>query len=713
MKSRCFFSRSLVAMLLVASAASQSSPIGRADHPSAFPKTQQQPAASRTAFAPQAPTLTFAKAVTYNTNLTYPFSIAVGDLNGDGNPDLVVGVAIAGYGDADLSVLLGNGDGTFKAPVNYVSGGAGYMSVAIADVNGDGFPDLVFSDECQSANNCDHGTVNVMLGNGDGTFQTLVSYNSGGYDANFVSIADVNGDGKPDLVVANACQDSNCTGNGNVSVLLGMGNGTFAAPVTYDSGGSRPVFSAIGNLDADGNPDLAVVNNVSNSVGVLLNNGDGTFRPVLTYGSPDDPHSLAIADFNGDGHPDIVVGKENFNSVDVLLGNGDGTFQPAVIYPTAGGASWFVAVADLNGDGHLDVVSANACGNCAHSLNGVMSVLLGAGDGTFQSPLQYPSGGGDSAGLAVGDFNRDGRPDVVVCNQDSGTVGVLLNSTASTTTMSVTSSPNPSLPNQSVKFTATVSSSEAIPDGSPVSFYLGISKIGTSTTTDGVATFTTSFSNAKSYTIKATYAAQGFFKGSLATVTQVVNKYTTTTALVSSLNPSNYGQAVTFTATVTPAGLYPLTADVAFKDGTLAIGGMALSGGVATLTKPKLGVGTHSITATYDGDALNGESVSPAITQNVSQASISMVLTSTPNPSTSGKSVKFTAKLTSNGGFPSGQSVTFSYNNVTLGTAVINGEGVATFSTTTLPQGSDVVTAAYAGSVDYSSASAIVTQVLN
>ena len=283
----------------------------------------------------------------------------------------------------------------------------------------------------------------------------------------------------------------------------------------------------------------------------------------------------------------------------------------------------------------------------------------------------------------------------------------------STTKTAVTTSGSPSFVGQPVTFSATVTDIYgAIPDGELVTFYDDGTAIGTGTTAGGVATFTTSSLTAKTHTVKATYAGDGVFKPSSGTVMQVVDKYPTTTALSSSLNPSNYGQTVTFTATVTPTGPYPLTGKVVFKDGTTWIGAATLSSGVATLTKSQLAVGTRSITATYNGDASNGNSVPAAITQTVSQASLTMVLTSTPNPSTLGKSVKFTATLTSNGGVPAGQPVTFSYNGVTLGTANVN-KGVATFSTTTLPRGSDPVTAAYAGSVDYSSASASVTQVVN
>jgi uncharacterized repeat protein (TIGR03803 family) len=279
----------------------------------------------------------------------------------------------------------------------------------------------------------------------------------------------------------------------------------------------------------------------------------------------------------------------------------------------------------------------------------------------------------------------------------------------------LTTSGSPSLVGQPVTFTATVTSVYgAIPNGETVTFYDGTTVMGTRTTVGGVATFTTSSLTAKTHTIKATYSGDATFLPSSGTVTQVVNKYNTTTALVSSLNPSNYGQAVTLTAKVTPTGPYQPTGTVTFRNGSVILGSKTLNaGGVATLTTPKIPVGADTLTATYGGDAFNGKSVSAAITQTVSQASISMVLTSTPNPSTFGTSVKFTAKLTSNGGLPSGQPVTFSYNGATLGTANVNSTGVATFYTTTLPRGSDVVTAAYAGTVDYSAVSATVTQVVN
>jgi glucose dehydrogenase len=186
----------------------------------------------------------------------------------------------------------------------------------------------------------------------------------------------------------------------------------------------------------------------------------------------------------------------------------------------------------------------------------------------------------------------------------------------------------------------------------------------------------------------------------------------TNTTLTSSPNPSAYGEAVELTATVTSSGSSTPTGTVTFKSGSTSLGNGTLSAGTAKLSTKKILVGTDSLTATYNGDAKNGKSTSPAIAQTVSQAAISMTLASSPNPSSSGQSVKFTATLTSTGGLPIGD-VSFTFGSTTLGTASINTKGVATLSTKALPTGTDKVTASCAGDTNYSPASASVTQTVN
>ena len=277
-------------------------------------------------------------------------------------------------------------------------------------------------------------------------------------------------------------------------------------------------------------------------------------------------------------------------------------------------------------------------------------------------------------------------------------------------TMLLTSAPNPSPAGKPAIFTAMFTSTGGLPTGQ-VTFSFAGTTLGRATIgTTGKATLSTTKLPAGSDVVTATYAGSVYYSAATMTVTQVV--IATTTVLTSSLNPSNYGQAVTLTAQVTTTGSTVPTGNVTFKNGTTSLGMVSLNGsGVATLTKTSLPVGSDSLTASYSGDAQNGASISAAVIQVVNQAAISMTLTSTPSPSTSGALTKFTATLTSNGSLPTGM-VTFSFNGTTLGTSSIAG-GKAIFSLTTLPIGSDQVTATYAGTVNYSAASASVIQTVN
>jgi hypothetical protein len=416
-------------------------------------------------------------------------------VNGDGNLDLVVANQCSSVnncpnGDGSVGVLLGNGDGTFQTPTSYDAGIVLASSVIVTDVNGDGKPDLVVVG----------GGVSVLLSNGDGTFQPAVTYGSGGAAAVSVAAADVNDDGKLDLVVANQCANpcsgtiATSLGEGSVGVLLGNGDGTFQSAQTYLSGGDGATSVSVADLRHNGELDLVVSNFCSvpscrdsypladGTVGVLLGNRDGTFQPVVLYDSGGaSTGSVAIADVNGDGKLDLLTancGPETCGpgrpggTVGVLLGNGDGTFQPPVSYDAANGPI-SIAAADLNGDGTQDVVVANWGTSDGGSNNGAGSVLLGSGDGTFQSVQTYLSGGDEATSVAVADLTGDGRPDVVLADTSGpysppGKVSVLLNKTTSppaTTTTTLASSLNPSVLGQTVTFTAAVSSASGTPTG--------------------------------------------------------------------------------------------------------------------------------------------------------------------------------------------------------------------------------------------------------
>ncbi|MGA2001938.1 MAG: FG-GAP-like repeat-containing protein [Terriglobales bacterium] len=550
--------------------------------------------------------LSFYLAGTYAPGGYEPDALAVGDVNGDGKPDLVVGNFCDSACDVSgvVGVLLGNGDGTFQAPVSYSSGGWDINSVAIGDVNGDGKPDIVVANFCQNMNGgwCGWpGSVAVLLGNGDGTFQAPVIYYNPDGDGYFsVAIGDVNGDGKPDLVVANGCFQT-CASS-VVSVMLGNGDGTFQPPVDHNLDGGYAESVAIADLNGDGRLDLAVAD--SQGVSVLLGNGDGTFQPPVSYNLCC-ATSVAIADVNGDGKPDIVVA--NYGSVGVLLGNGDGTFQSAMLYGSGGyGYAWSVAVGDVNGDGKPDLIVSNEW-TSPGDINGAAGVLLGNGDGTFQPVVPFYSGGTSSFAVAVADVNGDGKPDLLIANSFSSTVGALLNNSGATpTTTRLVSSGNPVTLKEVVTYIATVTSqSGGIVTGS-VTFQDGGYPIATVALAVNQAAYSTAYTKKGTHSITAAYPgnSENISSTSATLMEQVVKGISTKVKVTTSGSPSKLGQPVTFTATVTPAkGSIPNGELVTFCDGKTLLGTVALASGVAAYTTSTLSAGKHFIEAVYPGDS--------------------------------------------------------------------------------------------------------------
>ena len=276
----------------------------------------------------------------------------------------------------------------------------GANSVAVADVNGDGKPDVILTG----------GSVIVLLGNGNGTFQAQTTFASGSGPLSVVA-ADVNADGKVDLAYVNS-------GSNSVGVMLGNGNGSFQSQQAFGVG-SLPWSVTAADVNGDGNTDLIAVNYFGNSATVLLGNGNGTFQtqPAVSVGA--NPYFITTADTNADGIPDLIIANINSSTVSVLLGNGNGTFQTATAF-AAGLRPLSVAASDLNGDGKIDLAVADYGGN-------TVSVLLGNGNGTFQT-LQTLSAGSHPRGIVAADLNADGKLDLIVPAQDSNNVGVFLNS---------------------------------------------------------------------------------------------------------------------------------------------------------------------------------------------------------------------------------------------------------------------------------------------
>jgi hypothetical protein len=277
----------------------------------------------------------------------------------------------------------------------------------------------------------------------------------------------------------------------------------------------------------------------------------------------------------------------------------------------------------------------------------------------------------------------------------------------------VTTSRSPSLVGQPVTFTAIVTSIYgAIPDGELLTFYDGTTALGAVALANGVAKYTNSSLSTKIHTITPTYIGDATFGPSSGAVTQVVNGYPTSTALRSSLNPSIYGQNVTWTANVTTSGSIPPTGTVRFMWGVYVIGSTILnSSGVATLSRSNLSADPYPLTAVYVGDAGNQGSTSAVLNQVVIQASSSAMLTSSPNPSASGQAVTFTATITSPTVMPTGP-VTFTVGTKVLGTAQLSG-GKSKFTISTLAVGLTKVTATYYGNSNIAKSSASVTQIVH
>jgi hypothetical protein len=672
----------------------------------------------------------FAQAVNYQPGNGQPSSVFIADVNGDGYPDVVAANQSGSNGHGSVDVYFGNGNGTFQAPVTYDSGASGTASVYVIDVNGDGRLDIVVAN--QGGGKLGNGSVSVLLNNGGGTFAPPVVYDSGGPGTNSVFVVDVNGDGEPDIVVSNY---GLANADGSVSVLLNGAagvSGTFNPAVTYDSGGANATAVTLADVNGDGHPDILVANNCyplsgcpqqQGGVAVLLNDTTGKFGAATSYATPGPATSIAVGDVNADGKPDLFVGASTYGA-GYLAGDGSGNFSPYQAISGVQGQVISVAVRDVNGDAINDLlVGLGYCATCDLSLGSGVTVFPGTGSGNYGSPVTYTVGGDLAVAFALGDLNGDLKPDLVVANQCDdgiidtlcgGNVAVLLNSVGGQTTTLVASA-NPALTGQVVVYTANVTAAfgansptgtVTFRDGTtvlasavPLSFNLGQYQ----------AVYSTSYAAAGSHEISATYSLTQvpinptFSQISPILAENVIASTTsTTTSVVSSSPTSVSGQAVTFTATVTPSqGAIPDGDLITFSDGSSSIGTGTTVGGVATLTSSTLSVGTQTITATFAGD-INFASSAGQVTQIVQTIVIPppspLISSVTPNSGLQGQQglsvviaganfVVGSTTVTFGGGTSGITVASFTVNSAGSATAVLN------IAQNAVPGGYDVVVA--------------------
>ena len=677
----------------------------------------------------------------------YWISPSLTDWDGDGVPDVVVANGYSGW-----NVLKGNGDGTLQGAVVYHSslGGleAGTSSVETADLNGDGVSDVIVG-RC-----CGMETGVVYLGNPDGTLQEGTPF--GQDNLRDIKIADFTGDGRLDLAGSSVW---------DATILLYPGNadGTFGDRQIFQlqSGSASPTYLHTADVNNDGKLDLLVNDPSASDVHVLINDGAGAFQvqPAISPAEMDGQEDIAVGDFNGDGNVDFIALYETWEGgavnvplwlgngtgafaasgaaistsshvrsahaadvnkdgkLDLLtmsaeypdgdmlgvhLGNGDGTFATEARFPAGGDLQWFspgatFEVVDFDNDGNLDIAATQMW-------LGRISLLFGVGDGTFTSASEYATGSAP-IDLAFADFNQDGAIDIVSSSAESDAVTVLLNNGASQT--SVTGHSDGSF---DVTVSGTFPGRTDKPSGTVRLLEDGV-VVGTGTVTDGVGTAQADLAPGTHHIVAVYYSDGGFVTSASATVTVEIGSVATTTTLESSPNPASALEAVTFTIKVAPtSGTSVASGNVELMEGETLVSGGTLTNGQLTITLADFPVGSHTLTAAYKGSGGFNPSTSNALTQVIRPLATTTTLQSSKANARVGENVKLTATVTGTPGVPSG-SVTFKDGDTVLGTVPLTAAATAVLNTTTLAAGEHFITAEFTGTNPWAgSASAAMSQ---
>ena len=353
---------------------------------------------------------TFKDQMVYSTGpRSMPYAVAVADFDNDQRLD----IAVANFGANNVGIFLGTGNGTFKSPTMFSTNSSRPRWIAVGDFNQDKFLDIAVAND--GTNN-----VGVLRGDGKGSFANWTTFSTGFDSMPYaLAVADVNHDDRLDIVVANS-------GTRNVGVLLGLGDGSFAGHTTFDIDHSSVPYSiAVADLNNDTHRDIIVVCTNADHVALLLGSGNGSFALTKKYstGNSSSPKSVAIGDFDNDTKVDIAVGTDKTSSVIVYFGHGNGSFSYQVVFYTSKDSHPYSIVAgDFNNDARLDIAVVNYDYN-------YVDIVLTYRNYSFSSPSTYLATGYTSKprSIAVADFNKDGRSDILIANYATGGISVFLN----------------------------------------------------------------------------------------------------------------------------------------------------------------------------------------------------------------------------------------------------------------------------------------------